>query len=341
MLENLLQKVTKTSFYLTVFLTCFFLISIFASILSISIENQNNSNSNVLTNQIVKSIDSINFLKINVKAEEGSIFRLDILGTRCLFPGQPNCDGKNNLVDQIRNFLFGLGNATAVVVIMYGGFKFFFSGMVDGIEDGKTAITNGIIGLVLINSAGFLAGLITGGQGGNGIINQNGLNSAPLEGFLSTVANDFLLPLSTVVAVLVIIYGGYQYMFSPIAEDKADGIETIKKGAIGLVVVLIAAPIIGLINNTISSQGAEELQLNANPIANFVVGTILSKLVIPIATVISIFFVVFGGYQMITSRGDSNKYEEGVTSLKNSVIGLIVVLLSTTIVALVALFADI
>lgn len=273
----------------------------------------------------------------------GDLNRLNILGISCIFPGQRNCEGENNLIDQIRIFLFGLGNAVALLVFVYGGFKYFFNGVSSSVEDGKKAIINGTIGLVLVNLANFLTSLITGSEGQGGIITESGLNRGPIEALLGIITTDFLLPLSSVVAVAVIMYGGYQYMFSTIPSMKADGLDTIKKGAIGLVVVLLASPIIGLITGTISVGGenGETVTFSANPIADFLVGRVLAGLVIPAATVISVFFVVWGGYEMITSSGDKTKYEKGLESLKNSLIGLIVVLLSTTIVALVTLFSNI
>ena len=273
----------------------------------------------------------------------GDLNRLNILGVSCIFPGQRNCEGENNLIDQIRIFLFGLGNAVALLVFVYGGFKYFFNGVSSSVEDGKKAIINGTIGLVLVNLANFLTSLITGSEGQGGIITESGLNRGPIEALLGIITTDFLLPLSSVVAVAVIMYGGYQYMFSTIPSMKADGLDTIKKGAIGLVVVLLASPIIGLITGTISVGGenGETVTFSANPIADFLVGRVLAGLVIPAATVISVFFVVWGGYEMITSSGDKTKYEKGLESLKNSLIGLIVVLLSTTIVALVTLFSNI
>lgn len=270
----------------------------------------------------------------------GDIFNLNILGTSCIFPGQEGCDGENNLVDQIRIFLFGLGNAVAVVVLMYGGFKYFFSGVAGGAEDGKKAVMNGIIGLVLVNAANFLTSLITGGGDGDGVVTDSGLNAGPIRDFLVVVGDNFLLPLSSVVAVIVVAYGGYQYMFSSMPNSKTEGMGTIKKGVIGLVVVLLSAPVIGVINQTINTDESN-LNLNTNPVASFFVGNILAGLVIPAATVVSVFFVVWGGYLMITSHGNSTKYEHGTKALINSLIGLVIVLLSTTIVALVALFADI
>jgi hypothetical protein len=129
-------------------------------------------------------------------------------------------------------------------------------------------------------------------------------------------------------------------MFSSIPEVKGDGLETIKKGVIGLVVILIAIPIINLVQGVLKVSKGGSLQLNSNPIVEFI-QVFLLNILIPVSTVISLFFVVLGGYNMITSNGDSGKFEEGVKSLKNALIGLIVVLLATTIVQLIVLFVPV
>jgi hypothetical protein len=57
-----------------------------------------------------------------------------------------------------------------------------------------------------------------------------------------------------------------------------------------------------------------------------------------IAVPIGIIFVVWGGYQMITSQGDEKKYAGGLNTLQYAVIGLVVVILATTIVGLISGF---
>jgi type IV secretory pathway VirB2 component (pilin) len=269
----------------------------------------------------------------------GNISRLNILGTTCLFPNQPGCEGEgNNLLDQVRLFLFGIGNAGAVVVIMYSGFKYFSSGIA-GTEDGLKGIKAGVIGLILINGAQFLTSLIIGGENGGGLVTESGLNIARIENFLDILQNNVALPLASVVAVLVIIYGGYQYMFSALPEAKGNGIDTIKKGVIGLIVILLAAPIIDTVKETIKIQDGNAV-VSVNPIVDFI-RTFFINIMIPVSTVVSLFFIIWGGYKMIISQGDKTKYEEGISALKNAVIGVIVVLLSTTIVALITLFVPV
>lgn len=55
-----------------------------------------------------------------------------------------------------------------------------------------------------------------------------------------------------------------------------------------------------------------------------------------IAVPIGIVFIIFGGYQMITSQGDEKKYASGLETVKYAVFGLIFVILSTTIIAIIS-----
>jgi Type IV secretion system pilin len=262
---------------------------------------------------------------------------LNILENVCIFDGGPGCEGKTSIITQLIDFAKLLSNSLAVLVILWGGYKYYFSALISGAEDGKKAIYAGVIGLVVINLADFIAGIVAGE---NGVVQEGGFNEEPIANFIGNIQNNLAIPLATVFAVLVIIYGGYQFMFSSIPEVKGDGLETIKKGVIGLVVILIAIPIINLVQGVLKVSKGGSLQLNSNPIVEFI-QVFLLNILIPVSTVISLFFVVLGGYNMITSNGDSGKFEEGVKSLKNALIGLIVVLLATTIVQLIVLFVPV
>jgi hypothetical protein len=53
---------------------------------------------------------------------------------------------------------------------------------------------------------------------------------------------------------------------------------------------------------------------------------------------LAVLFIVIGAVQMITSGGDSGGYKKGIETLKNAVIGLVLAILSLTIVSLIAGF---
>jgi Type IV secretion system pilin len=55
-----------------------------------------------------------------------------------------------------------------------------------------------------------------------------------------------------------------------------------------------------------------------------------------IASAVAIFYIVLGGYSMITSNGNDEGYKKGLSTLKNASIGLVLCILSATIVLLVS-----
>jgi uncharacterized membrane-anchored protein len=51
---------------------------------------------------------------------------------------------------------------------------------------------------------------------------------------------QYLLELSAILAVIFLMYGGFQYIFGSLSDDKSSGKNTIIKTLIGLVVILLA-----------------------------------------------------------------------------------------------------
>ncbi|MEM1312278.1 MAG: hypothetical protein AAGF07_02325 [Patescibacteria group bacterium] len=72
---------------------------------------------------------------------------------------------------------------------------------------------------------------------------------------------------------------------------------------------------------------------SANNIVNFVLTIV--RFLIFIGAAIAVAFIVVGGYYMITSNGNPEQYKKGLNTLLYAVIGLIVSIISVTIVALV------
>jgi len=61
----------------------------------------------------------------------------------------------------------------------------------------------------------------------------------------------------------------------------------------------------------------------------------LINLAFGIVAIVSIAFIIWGGYQYITSRGDEEKAESGKKTITNAIIGLVLVILSYTIVLII------
>ena len=54
-----------------------------------------------------------------------------------------------------------------------------------------------------------------------------------------------------------------------------------------------------------------------------------------IVGLLSIAFIIYGGFQYITSRGDEEQASAGKKTLTNAIIGLVIILLSYTIVTVI------
>ena len=63
--------------------------------------------------------------------------------------------------------------------------------------------------------------------------------------------------------------------------------------------------------------------------------TYLIQLVLGIVGLLAMAFIIFGGFQYITSRGDEEQASTGKKTLTNAIIGLVIVIFSYVIIAVV------
>jgi type IV secretory pathway VirB2 component (pilin) len=260
----------------------------------------------------------------------------------CLFQDeQKRC--KNPIFDIILEFLKQVAPYIATLIIVISGFEYF--------SDKNFKETNAlgtlqaaVVGLVIILIGPLIATVITGT-----FSNTGKFDPKPLQKLLVQLV-DFMINISTFAAVLIIVIGGYVYFTEGFSGDSksSKGRNLIANGLIGLVVMLFARPVVSLLSATFSStvdyrtvsNGVEfvgKIDYKEAPIAGFIT-TLLSSFLIPISAVVTVVFLVFGGYYWITSNGDDKRNKIALDLVKNAVIGLIVVLLSTTIVQLILYF---
>lgn len=64
-------------------------------------------------------------------------------------------------------------------------------------------------------------------------------------------------------------------------------------------------------------------------------GNFINDIMLPLAGLVAMFFIIVGGYQYMTSAGDEEAAAKGKRTLSNGVIGLIIIILSYTIVTVV------
>ena len=258
--------------------------------------------------------------------------------------GTFNAGGVIVLATLIKNFLVGISGAVAVIVLMWGGYKYFFTGLDFEKEGGLKAIKNAVIGLVVILVANGLFDFTTGfvkeatapGATANSIIAL--IQDKLIIPFLGSIT-DALVFLAAAFAVLTIIWGGYKYFFAGIQAAKEDGLKNIRNGVIGLGAVILSRPIVAIVRailpGTKTGAGATPavLVIVKDPILN-VFKVLISDIIIPTSAGFAVFFAVLASYNWITSAGDQKKVENAQKGVKNAVIGLIVMLVAATAIQL-------
>ncbi len=244
----------------------------------------------------------------------------------------------------------GLAVTLSVLTIAKGGFDYYLNGLADSKQKGIETIRLGVSGLAITLMSGFIANLLSRFFGNGGtvdnvkVIATTDFGGAAKNVLVPVLNNgfDFLLALSSVMAVLVIAYGGYQYFLMSLPDSKVKGRETITNGVIGLITVLFAKPIQILINGTIKFTGGAsdaEIKLSLDPAAiTNLVKVLLANILIPLSSVVTVFFLVLGAYYWITSNGSEEQVKKARTSITNAIIGLVILLLCTTIVQLIIFF---
>jgi hypothetical protein len=268
---------------------------------------------------------------ISPQVQAQKISDLNILGVECVFSSQEGCDEGNSLVDQLISFAISISGVVATLVFIYGGYKYFFGGFTGDTAAGKQALISGAIGLVIVLSASFIRTLIAGS------VTEDGFNADLIIELISEdIITAILLPLSSVLAVLVIIWGGYKYMLAGLPGEQKDGLDTIKSGVTGLVVVLLAYTITGFIQSTLG-PGDGEFGVEIDGVLGVAI-TVINGFLIPLSSVIALFFFVLGGYYWMTSNGEEKQVEKAKEAIKNAVIGLVITLLAATIVQMIIYF---
>lgn len=243
----------------------------------------------------------------------------------------------------VDGFLVPLSIPVAILAIVWGGYLFYF-GSFTGKENGIKAVGAGVTGLVIILGYSVIINYTDSGAQGllPQILGEGRLNPEPLTNFIrETLINNFLMALAGAAALITIIYGGYLYIASPFRKE--DGLKTIQNGVIGLVVVLLAYPIVTLIDQTIINNGVENGQaggevsvgnnIDREPVLR-VIYDIVGRFLLPISGAVTVIFIVLAAFKWITAQ-DSSGVESARKNLRNAVIGLVILLMSFAITQLV------
>jgi len=132
------------------------------------------------------------------------------------------------------------------------------------------------------------------------------------------------------IAVLVIVWGGYQYM-TDAGNGKEGGMKSLKRGVIGLLIVIAAPLIMGLSRGVIDKLDFATVEGNSPGETTVNVIARILDWVIPLAGISAVLFLVYGGFLITMSGGDSTRTQKGRDAVKNAVIGLIIIIIAFAI----------
>lgn len=88
------------------------------------------------------------------------------------------------------------------------------------------------------------------------------------------------------------------------------------------------------LDGTTNLKNAESAGLATNLILS------ISWTLIYIGVAVAVLFMVLGGWKLITANGDDATYKSGISMVVNAVIGLVLIIISMTIVTLVSAFVS-
>lgn len=165
-----------------------------------------------------------------------------ILGSAVLFQNPLKFNNVNDLVTSLLSFLQGFIVVIALIFIIVGAFLYITSAGNDGrMETGKKAILAAIIGLALgIAAPAFLReiGSILGWTTPN-VPSGVGTSLSLLE--IMTNVLSFLLTIIGIIAIIMLVLGGFLYLTAAGNEDQIDrGKKIVKYSVMGILIALAA-----------------------------------------------------------------------------------------------------
>lgn len=155
---------------------------------------------------------------------------------------------------------------------------------------------------------------------------QTPSNEEELAQYIWTIAlniTSIIFGVAGYLAVLFVIYGGYQYMLSRGDPGMAaKGRQTITNAVIGIVLCASASTIAGAINGVITRAAGDESRFFAS----------IANTAIVWAGIIAVIMIVVGGIYYTTSNGDPNKVTKAKNTIMYAVIGLVIAIVAAAIV---------
>lgn len=162
----------------------------------------------------------------------------------------------------------------------------------------------------------------------------------PENGLLNRV-ETILYILAPAFAVIGVMYGGFQMMQSGY-EANGKGMKAVKGSILGFVIVLsaffIRDIVFKVISGTINTSNATYSNAGVKVIIDLL-NTVAYSILVPIGTPVAVGFVIWGGYQLITAGGNPAQVKKGFDTIKNSILGFLVIVFAVVLVSIAQRFA--
>lgn len=145
---------------------------------------------------------------------------------------------------------------------------------------------------------------------------------------------EIALSFAAAVGMIYIVVAGYQYVLSAGNPEK---IEKAKNGLTwaisGFILAISSTAIVYLVQQTLKSKSKVTTELGGvrGPDTAAQVVEALIQLGLAFGAVVAVLFLVLGGYRYMTSQGNQTQTESAKNTVLYSMIGLVVIFLSTLI----------
>lgn len=237
-------------------------------------------------------------------------------GTNCGFTGL-NCSGSETVANVATviliyaNTFFIFIEVAAFIYLLYAGIMYITStGDNQRANAAKMQILYAIIGLIVAFSAQLIV---------NAVVERD------VTRLLAVVAEYTALVLLVIeaVAVLYLIYAGFQYITSQGDQQRAQQAKMqILYAVVGLVVALSAHAIV------LSVETA-----NVTPITSIL--AFIAQIALVLVDIVAVLYLIYAGYRYIMSRGETDEAATAKRQILYAVIGLIVASTATLLVSAV------
>ncbi len=258
------------------------------------------------------------------------------------FSGAGFADSLPGLIANIFGLALVMIPAVSLAYLVYGGYKYVTSKGSDT-ESAKKTIQYSIVGLIIafitVNVQVFVVGEILGTDNDiadieTGEFSESANAGFNKDGFSANLLNIFgvILALSGVISLAYIVYGGYRYMQSR-GSDTEGAKKTIIYACVGLVIIFLALNIQQMVlvsflgnpqvDEVVTGDDLEGKGFTGGSLQDNVQNIL--RVLIALSGVVSVAYIVYGGYQYIMSKGDTEKPKKMITY---ALVGLVVVLLA-------------